>query len=726
MIICRICHSFSFETVRHIPHCTLLASAIASVFILPPQPAAADEASPRQLDAVQVVGRAQTLYKANDAAVATRTDTPLERVPQSVQVLPRELMDDQAARQVTDLYRSISGLSLYSYGTATLRGFRQDNVLYDGLRGDPYAGFSVPQLFNIDRVEVLKGPSGALFGGGDPGGVINYVTRKPSAQARRTLELQAGNAGFRSGALEGTGPVAGNDRVRYRAGIYSETEDGTRWNTDRDGVIADASLAVDVGRSGTVTLQLTDITQQLGGNRLRGVPVDDQGNFLGNRRWNHNEASDFLDMDAQVALLQYRASPGENWDVDVAARWFDNHEHQIYHEPMGLVDRDRDGVAEWMTRQLRNQIRDNDALTVAGNAVWRTRTGAIEHKVLMGADVYRTDALFRAQTANSADLARGAGPVPGIALRDPVYGLSSHHDYGLERLPWRHTSTRSDRYGVYLQDEAAIGERWLVLAGLRWDGFKDRDLLGGTSVDGHDLSWRLGTSVAVSDGVNVYANVAAGFMPQAAANQDRASGGPFDPERSRQWEVGMKSLLADRITLNMAAYRIERSNIVQATGEVVGGVNQLEALGLVRSKGMELDLLADLTAHWVLNLTYAYNDARVIEAGRNGITDAVGDRFANAPRNTLGLWTRHDLPSLDSAVGFGVEYMDDRISRDGQRVKPYTVFDLSWKTRWRQWDLQANVKNVFDKVYAASGFIERNGHFPGEPRRVYLQATYRW
>ena len=707
--------------MRHIPHSpTLLAAAL----LLASHASLAASDPVRELDAVHVTGRAQTLYKATDAAVGTRTDTPLELVPQSIQVLPRELIDDQAARQVTDLYRSISGLSVYSYGSATLRGFRQDNVLYDGLRGDPYAGFSVPQLFNIERVEVLKGPSGALYGGGDPGGVINYVTRKPSALPRRTLRLQAGDAGFRAASFEATGQVKDHDRVRYRAGIYGETEDGTRWNTDRDGVIADASLAFDVGDTGELVLQFTDITQQLGGNRLRGVPVDDNGSFLTSRHWNHNESTDFLDMDAKVALAQYRFAPAANWDVDLAARWFENNEHQIYHEPMGLIDRDRDGTAEWMTRQLRNQIRDNDAVTLAGNAVWLTQTGVIAHKVLMGADVYRTDADFGAQTANSADLARGAGPVPGIDLFNPVYGVTSYHDYGLDRLPWRSTSTRSDRYGVYLQDEIELSPRWLLLAGLRWDGFKDTDNLADTAVQGNDLSWRLGSTFVVREGLNVYANVAAGFVPQAAANQDSAAGGPFDPERSRQWEVGMKSLLGGRWTLNTAIYRIERSNIVQSTGEVIGGVTQMEALGLVRSKGGELDLLADLTERWVVNLSYAYNDAKVIEAGANGITDAAGGRFVNVPRNKLGLWTRYELPALNSAVGFGADYMDERISRDGQRVKPYTVFDVSWKTQWRQWQVQANVKNVFDKVYAASGFIERNGHFPGEPRRVYLQASY--
>ncbi len=700
--------------------CLALGLSLTSLALAAETPADA----PRDLDKVEVRGRAQTLYRATDAAVGTRTDTPLERVPQSIQVIPRELIDDQAARQVTDLYRSISGISFFSYAGVTLRGFRQENVLYDDLRGDPYAGFSVPQLFNIERVEVLKGPAGALYGGGDAGGVINYVTRKPKARAERRIELQVGDKDFRAASIEGTGPLNATGSVRYRAGLYADSEQGVRWNADSESVIGDASLAFDVGQTGELVLQFTDITQNLGGNRLRGVPVNDAGTFLTDRRWNHNEASDFLDMRAKVALVQYRFAPRDTLDVDVAARWFSNNEHQMYHEPMGLIDRDRDGVAEWMTRQLRNQIRDNEAFTASANAVWRINTGRIEHKVLFGADVYQLDADFTAQTANSADLARGAGPVRGIDLFNPVYGASTWHDYNLAALPWRSTSTRSKRYGGYLQDELALGPRWHVLAGLRWDGFRDEDRLGGSGVEGNDLSWRLGSTFSVREGLNVYANVASGFVPQSAANQNPAAGGPFDAERSRQWEVGLKSLLADRVTLNMAAYRIDRSNIVQSTGEVIGGVNQLAALGLVRSTGMELDLLADITERWVLNLTYAYNDARVKDAGPNGITNASGDRFANAPRNKVGLWTRYDLPSINSAIGFGVDHVGERVSLDGQTVKAYTVFDVSWKTTWKQWQFQANVKNLFDKVYAASGFIARNGHFPGEPRRVYVQAAY--
>lgn len=689
-----------------------------------PAPASSDS-EVTELDSVQVRGRALTLYKTEDAAVGTRTDTPLALVPQSVQVMPRELIDDQAARQVTDLYRSISGISFFSYAGVTLRGFRQENVLYDGLRGDPYAGFSVPQLFNIERVEVLKGPAGALYGGGDAGGVINYVTRKPQAKAQRRVEVQIGNEDFAAGSVEATGPLTSSGDVRYRLGAYADGEEGVRWNADSQSVIGDASVAFDVGETGELTLQYTDITQDLGGNRLRGVPVNDDGHFLTSRRWNHNEASDFLDMRAKVVLAQYRFSPAPAWDVDFAARWFENSEHQIYHEPMGLIDRDGDGTAEWMTRQLRNQYRDNDALATNANAVWRFATAGIDHKLLFGADYYRGDSDFRAQTANSADLPRNAGPVPGIDLFNPVYGVTSYHDYNLAALPWRQTRTRGLRYGGYVQDELTLTPRWYVLAGLRWDGFEDEDRLAGNCVVGHDLSWRLGSTFVLRQGINAYASVASGFVPQATSDQDPAAGGPFDAEQSKQWELGLKTLLGNgRVTLNTALYRIERSNIVQATGEAVDGVNQLAALGLVRSEGLELDVLADVTDRWVVSVAYAYNDARVVDAGSDGITNASGDRFANAPRNTLGVWTRYDLPAIASAIGFGADYMDERISLDGQRVKPYTVFDMSWQTQWQDWKFQANIKNLFDKVYAASGFIERDGHFPGEPRRLYLQAAY--
>lgn len=675
------------------------------------------------LDAVRVVGRAQRLYRVEESSVATRTDTPLELVPQSVQVINRELIDDQAARQVTDLYRNISGVSFFSYAGVVLRGFRQENVLYDGLRGDPYAGFSVPQLFNIERVEVLKGPAGAAYGSGDPGGVINYATKKPTATTERQLRLEIGDDEYRAASIEASGPIDAQGRVRYRAGAYADHESPFRYNTGQDSRIVDVGVAFDIGTSGELLLQLTDLEQELAGNRLRGVPVNDRGVFLTDRRWNTNEPTDFLNLDARIALARYTAAPTQNLDVDLAVRWFDNAERQQYHESRGIGP---DGRT--VRREFRDQARDVEGITVAGHAATRFTTGGAEHTLLVGGDAFQLDSFFLGRTAVGVE--RG-GPVPGLDLLAPAYGLSGAADYGLDTLPYREpTRTRGRQDGLFVQDQVALGNRWHLLAGLRWDRFEDRDRVTGERNDGDDVTWRLGATFEATDAVNLYATAATGFVPQGAGSQDPLAGGPFDPEQSRLWELGAKSSLADgRITLNGAVYRIERSNVVQATGLDVGndGVDDLAALGLVRSDGFELDLLADLTRRWVLNLAYGYNDARVLEgdpAAAGNTAGAGSDRFANAPRHKLGLWTRYDLPALASSIAVGADHVGDRVSLDGQAVKAYTIFDASWQTQWRDWTFQANVKNLFDKVYAASGFIERTGHFPGEPRRVYLQARY--
>ncbi|MFD2015622.1 TonB-dependent receptor plug domain-containing protein [Vibrio olivae] len=146
-------------------------------------------------DTVTVYGRALSVYRAQQASLATKTATDIDDTPQSIQVLPQQLIEDQGARQVTDLYRSISGVSQYSYSGVTFRGFRQDEILYDGMRGDPFNGFAIPQLFNIEQVEVLKGPSAAISGSGEPGGVINYTTknrrmiRSESCPSRRVIKI---------------------------------------------------------------------------------------------------------------------------------------------------------------------------------------------------------------------------------------------------------------------------------------------------------------------------------------------------------------------------------------------------------------------------------------------------------------------------------------------------------------------------------------------------------
>ncbi|HBN88831.1 MAG TPA: TonB-dependent siderophore receptor [Rheinheimera sp.] len=678
------------------------------------------------LEHIEVKGRAQTLYRVDSSNLGTRTDTPLDEVPQNIQVLPEALIRDQAARQITDLYRSMSGVSSFSYSGVTFRGFRQDEILYDGVRGDPFNGFAVPQLFNINEIQVLKGAAGALYGSMAPGGLINYSTKKPTAVPERLLKLAMGNDSFYSGSVELSGPLTDDATQRYRAGIYKDSEKPFRQNTDVENQILDFGYAIDLTQDTVLTLQYTDVEQDYGGARLRGVPADAQGNFLADRSWNHNESTDYQSLTAEVYQARLDHQVNAYWSTDVTVRGYQNQELQNYHEPFCSFDTDGDGVIDYCGRQFRDQNRENDSVSVTWNNIVELNRAGIDHTLLIGADYLQQDSYFSGRNAQPVE---SGGVVPGLSLIDPQYGLTSRADYNLDAVTPNITDTQTQRKGVYLQDQLTFSERWNVLLGLRWDSFEDTNQRNNTKVSGNDTSWRLGTTYQLTDYARGYLVAATGFVPQAAASQIAEVGGPFEPETSRLYEAGIRfSLLNDAIRLNTALYQITRNNILQADprGDVGGdGRDDLLALGEVRSRGFELDILGDLTDNWVMNLNYAYNDTRVTE-DTSGITNAVNGRFANAPKHQIGFWSRYELPTLLSSLAMGIDYVGEQISIGGQAVKSYTVFDISWQTEWQSWLVQLNVKNVFDKTYASSGFIARTGHFPGEPRRIYLTTTYQF
>ena len=678
------------------------------------------------LEHIEVKGRAQTLYRVDSSSLATRTDTPLDEVPQNIQVLPEALIRDQAARQITDLYRSMSGVSSFSYSGVTFRGFRQDEILYDGVRGDPFNGFAVPQLFNVAEIQVLKGAAGALYGSMAPGGLINYSTKKPTAVAGRQLKVGLGNDSFYSGSLELSGPLTDDAAQRYRAGIYKDSEKPFRQNTDVENQIIDLGYAIDLTQDTSLTLQYTDVEQDYGGARLRGVVTDAAGNFLADRSWNHNESTDFQRLTAEVYQARLEHQVNSYWSTDVTVRGYQNQELQNYHEPFCSFDTDDDGVVDYCGRQFRDQNRENDALSLTWNNIVELNLADVAHTLLVGADYLQQDSFFSGRNAQPVE---NGGVVPGLSLLNPQYGLTSAADYNLDALTPNITDTQTVRKGVYLQDQLTLSDNWNLLLGLRWDSFEDTDKRGGSEVSGSDTSWRLGTTYQLTDYARGYLVAATGFVPQSASSQAAEVGGPFAPETSRLYEAGVRfSLLHDAIRLNTAVYEITRRNILQADprGDVGNdGQDDLLALGEVRSRGFELDVLGDLTDNWVMNLNYAYNDTRVMQ-DNNGITNAFNGRFANAPQHQLGLWSRYELPALHSSFAAGVDYVSEQQSIGGQPVKAYTVFDISWQTEWQSWLVQLNVKNLFDKTYASSGFIDRTGHFPGEPRRVYLTTSYRF
>ena len=707
----------------------LLGLSISVVAVAPDafaEEAASEDAAAN--DEIVVTGRASQLYRVEETASGKMPTEPLAS-SQSITVITEQLIEDQGARDAQDLYRNISGVSFFSYAGVTARGFRQQENFYDGLRGDPYIGFAVPQLFNIERVEFLKGPAGMLYGQSAPGGLFNYVTKKPSQTFTGSVKIVGGTENRYGGQAEVTGPVS--DVISLRGGAFFEDRDLPRKFAGNKSLLLDGGVTVDLGIA-KLTGQVWRIEQDLAANRLRGIAVDANGHFLADRRWNHNEPSDFLKLRSTAFQGKLELDPTDNLHIDLTGRRIDATETQKYHEPISLLDRDRDGRFDAVARQYRDQLRDSSIWSFGGNAIWSARfSDNVSNRVLAGFDYSTDDGISTASQLTGRATAAAGLPCP-LDFANPVYRACDPAAYAMPAATT--TFSKTKRHGFYVLNELTIG-RLVAVAGIRTDSFEDIAVAANgtrTSFKGSDETYRLGLVWRVRDDVSLFTQYATSFEPQGISSQDPRAGGPFAPTTGDMIEGGIKTaLLGGRVQSSLSIYQIKRQNLLQSDprGDPEGdGFNNFIAFGEVTSKGFDLDLAADLTDNWVLTVTYAFNDTRITkDNGRTPPTNSVpSGRFANAPKAKLGFWTRYQIPSSGLAFAFGGDYVAKRISLSNQPINPYFVFDGSVNWTRGPWDVRLRIENIFDKTYAASGFNDRGGHFPGEPRSAFVEVGYKF
>jgi iron complex outermembrane receptor protein len=667
---------------------------------------------------IVVTARAQKLYRVTDTEIGKIAADPLD-VPQSVQVINREMIEDQGARDIRDLYRNVPGVSADNYATVTYRGFSQDVTYYDGLRGDPFQTFSVPQLFTIERVEFLKGPAGMLYGSGSPGGTINYVTKKPGDVFDGNVRVIGGGRNRYGGSADVTGPLDVEGTLTGRAGVFYEDMDSYRDHASSRTFVADAGLGVKLAPETRLVLQITDYNQNLPGNRLRGIPIDADGNFYAKRSWNHNDPDDYIRYNGLVTQARLDSKVSDALSFNVAGRWFKYDEDQKYHEPVALRDTDGDGVYDTITREYRDQHRNVEGLSFGANLVAKVSTGPIDHTILFGGDWYREDSRGTNYASRS---------VPTRSLIDPDYTTDSRPD--LSNVAPSHTDARALRRGIYAQEQAALGEHVILVGGVRRDWFDDSDHIAGDTASSAATTWRTGAIYKPRKDVSLYVSWSEAFEPQAVTDQSPLAGGPFAPETGSQWEVGAKTdLMNGRIQATLAAYRIVRRNVLQIDDgqEPVNGVDQLAPIGEVTSKGIEATLTADITKDWLISANYAYNDTRVTGSVEGQAVDrSVGGRFPNAPQNKAGFWTRYQVAAINTAFSFGGQYTSSQIDRSGDRLKPFTVFDATIAHDFGIFDAKFRIENIFDKFYAVSGFTGPKGAYIGNARSWFVELRHKF
>lgn len=649
-------------------------------------------------------------YRANRSATATRTDTPIGETPVSIKVVPREVIEDQGATRLQDVYRNVSGVTpafnsnnVSATESPIIRGFEAFNIYRNGL---PLGQIAPVELTNIERVEILKGPSSVLYGRGEPGGVLNLVTKRPLFEDFRRVDLEAGRYDYYRAAVDVSGPLDEARTLAYRVNLaYTDTESFRDFVENRRFFVAPSLLYRPSGATEFLLegsyLDETytfDTGTAFGPDGNPAVPIS---RFLGQ--------PDFNDSQRQELFVNYSLRH------DVSADWTLRHAFQ-YHRNTNRLNAFRlfgPTDANFTVSDFYDgSVPRGETFNALFESLYRLRAGGAEHQILGGVDLR-----YEPAGGNTQNGPRQGG-LPRVDIRNPDY----------TRLPVPDSAILfegENRWtGVYLQDQIAMaGDRLHLLIGGRYDRVEQESTFNGSFSSQGDEAFtgRVGVLYKVTDAVSPYVSFSQSFSPSFGI----ARSGPLDPERATQYEAGLKlGREAAPLGANVALYEITKDEVAVSDpndpGFSVPGGEQ-------RSRGFEVDVTGQIDPRTSVIATYAYTDTKVIAS--DFLPD--GARFQNVPLHSASVWLTHRLPVGVTLAG-GAFYVGARPG-DGDSsftLDDYLVVDLA---AWYDWKLaggqvlrvQANVRNLFDEEHYLNASSTGNV-VPGSPRAAYLRVSLQW
>ncbi|MFJ1298481.1 TonB-dependent siderophore receptor [Pseudomonadota bacterium AL_CKDN230030165-1A_HGKHYDSX7] len=676
---------------------------------------AAEESAP-DLETITVIGTRERPYRSFVAPTTNKSDTLLKETPFSIQTVTSELIEDRGVTTLGGAISTVPGVtSQVGWGGSNdrfrLRGFATTANLKNGFRRSVFA--PVDELVNIQQIEVLKGPASALYGRFEPGGVVNIVTKKPLDKPQTDIELTAGRYDFYRSTVDSTGPLG--DQLGYRLTGSWQSNHSFRDFVDNDTQFISPVFQWTPSSRTTVTAEF-----ELGKKRA----AFDRG--FGNSplflevpiRYNYGEADANLKNNSALASLVLDHKLENGWDLHAGLQGSRARTDALWYAYGFPPVSGEDTPDPIVNRRKQRSIDEQKDMSALAEASRRFTTGAIGHRVLVGADYNYEDWDF---TADAFMSGFGFPANLPISLRNPVHGVQTgamqHYDSS------RYTT---HNVGLYAQDEMTLGEQWRLLLGLRYDRARTSGRAEYLLADGalkrtdDAYSPRIGLTWTPAEPVSFYGSWAKSFLTETNGGMLRSGGLP-QPSRGEQFEVGAKlSLLAGRLEPTLALFDIRRTNGVVGDPE---DFNYVIQVGEQRSRGWELDIPYTITPQWRLLASYTQLTAQVTEDSDATIE---GNRVANAPKRSASLWTTYDFTGWARGLrlGLGATYVGAR------EANTANTFELPAFTRWDanaiyrfgpadRYKLQLTVQNLTDKRYYESGgsFVPT---FAGAPRTVMV------
>ncbi|NNC22583.1 TonB-dependent siderophore receptor [Salinisphaera sp. USBA-960] len=684
----------------------------------PTQPSATQTLQPIKVKGTSIspYGPVQD-FAPSRTTVGTKTDTPIDEVPQSISVITRGRMDAQNMDSVSDVFQYTPGVKGEVNGNdarvdwLSFRGFNDNgHAVYKDSLQQPSFGFGQfkPELYGVQQVEVLRGPASMLYGQSNPGGLVNLVTKRPPEKSMGEMGLEFGNYDHSEAKFDVGGPITQDGRIRGRITGLGRLSDGQVNYTDNNRVFIAPALTFQLDEATSFTL-LGHFQRDDTGDTNQFYPA--QGAVLNNPNGNFNP-EDYLgipgygDFDRTVYEIGYLFKHRIDDSLKISQHFRYTHLDTNYSTVYG-------GGLQPDLRTLKRYAFTTDSriagVSIDTNAEKTFDTGPAAHTLLLGVGYqnYGFDELQHFASAPSLDAfdRNNRGSVPS----QPPKSMDINR--------------RQQQIGIYAQDTINFNDKLILTLGGRqdWGNTDLENNLTNTSTDinNSQFTGRAGLVYKTNIGLNPFINYSTSFLPKVETN---AQGEPFDPTTSRQIESGLRYAPNDRdIHLSLVAFNLVRQNVA-----VPDPSNQMHKVqtGEVRSRGLEFEGTASLAYGFDLYASYTFQDVEKTEDTRG----YEGKRPVQVPKHAASVWLDYtfDTGALKNLnLGAGVSYKGSTYGDKANtfKVDDFALVDAAASYKWHDVTFGVHVKNLFDKTYVSS-CTSRNACYFGSKRRITGSIKY--
>lgn len=659
-----------------------------------------------EMQAIEITGRKASSYKPDYTFGATKMEMSIKDVPQSMSVVTKELIRDMRAIRLQDVTQSVAGVTFNAYDYFYIRGFgTEEGRLYNGLRL-PW-NVVPPALFNVERIEIIKGPASALFSNCIPGGMVNYVTKKPLDEKRNSFDFTVGSWNNMRAAADFTGPLNEDNTLLYRVNFGYENTDSYRQEYFNKTYFASPSITFLPDDKTRINAEL--ILNYNASVLDRGQPV-----FPGATRPDKNtidlnvsQSGDYMNINSTSFVLSGSREIAP-W-ITLNASYMNSRMDRKQREHGAYQVLNADTLKMYYDERSMKESTQN--ITTYINM--KANMGEVKNTILAGFDFIYSSPVSTEKYADSVG-----------------YFVLSHPEHSIRPIESYTTTSSSGgdleykTYGIYGQLLSEY-KKLKILLSLRQEMFDQEIQNDNGDVEVNRITAlipRVGITYSIAENVNVYGTWNNGFQPVNIWYQSPTYGGPFTkPERSDLFEVGAKAELFKKQLLATAAlYQLTKRNALIWANDP-DAPNLYRQRGEERSRGFELELQGKLNPDLTLSAAYAFCDAVIVNDG-NPENDGKVKEYA--PRHSAGLFAKYQFKFGLGAIA-GYSYVSEKTTYQVDfKLPAYSTFNLGFTYEIDKVDIAFNIRNLTNKTHWTQGDLQY-GLIPGAPRNYLVSIGYR-